>query len=281
MVEQLKSQIGRKLDRIEYAVFMSAVQPPRPLRQELRTLTNGSETKAGRLVAGLRIADTLVPGIASLLENKINGSRRLPFQNGSTLSFIDEGGDSLVYRLHEQDRVLKLQRVPEDLSLDELSCKVACLSDEHAFVDSLYREIPDLVPPESYLIMQDPFRLISSIGILQPYFSFFNDFFEDFTWEEMRSLTETYPCFKEQLVPFIDKTLCHYDRTSTSMDLGNGRNNLVVLWTSDGPRLKILDCHKKHTPELLAQYPGAEVDYFRHLAYLRFIQREVEYSHYV
>lgn len=159
---------------------------------------------------------------------------------------IGNGGQSRIYILASRNEkpswALKILR-PDNKSLTYEE-QIEELKSEYKKIKGIYKTIPDLIPPEYHLALNDPFEKDRpAAAILQPFINGrIKDLFSHFP-EELEKIKEEDPYFKDQLIEFLRVTLEHENRTGEIIDFLGSENVVVVDNKEKGHRLVMIDPH--------------------------------------
>jgi hypothetical protein len=122
--------------------------------------------------------------------------------------------------------------------------KAVYLKKERDEIARLYASVPDLVPKEHYIVMEDPFEKGRPAATVVEEFiaGEMTDVFY-LSPQTLRHMAEGNPNFKNQLVKFIEVTLQHEAEKHEVVDI-LGPKNLIVITAKDGSlQLVLLDPH--------------------------------------
>lgn len=175
-------------------------------------------------------------------------TERLPFDK-ELYDFegrIGDGGQSRVYLLKSkrddaQSWVIKTTR-PEKQGGDALAF-AKNLKAEHAHIEEVYRDVPELIPEQHIVVMNDPFFKGYDVATILQHFESgeITDLFS-LTQEMIADLMQRDEFFRNQLASFCRVTLAHHAEHDETIDL-LGKENVAVVKNRDVLRLKVLDLH--------------------------------------
>lgn len=159
---------------------------------------------------------------------------------------IGDGGQSRVYLLKGkqddvQSWVIKTTR-PEKQGENALAF-AKNLQAEHAYMEEVYRDVPELMPEQHILVMEDPFYKGYDVATILQHFEKgeIKDLFS-LTPTMITDLAKRDAFFKNQLLSFCQVTLAHEAEHGETIDL-LGKENVAVIMNHNIPRLKVLDLH--------------------------------------
>lgn len=193
-------------------------------------------------------AKNLPQCIEKLIVHFLYHTRDLPFDDElyNFEGYIGEGGQSRVYFLRSkrddvQSWVIKTTR-PEKQGEDALTF-AKNLQAEHAYVEEIYHSIPELMPEQHVLVMNDPFYKGYDVATILQHFEKgeITDIFS-LTQEAIAALMKQDEFFKNQLIAFCRLTLEYYAEHRETIDL-LGKENVSVVKNHGVLRLKVLDPH--------------------------------------
>lgn len=195
-----------------------------------------------------KISRHMPQSIQRFLDDTLYHERGLPFDT-ETYDFdgrIGSGGQSRVYLLQSKKEgvdSLALKVTRQRKQGEDPMPFVENLKKEYEHMREIYEDVPDIVPPQYFLLINDPFyKSYPAAAILQPFEKGeLKDFF-DLTGEEVALFAQSDDIFKKQVEGFCDVTLRHMEERGEIIDI-LGKRNVVVVKSRDGLRLKILDPH--------------------------------------
>ena len=114
-----------------------------------------------------------------------------------------------------------------------LAAQAADYRKEFERVKNIYKDIPDVVPGEAWLVARNV-RKFFGTGI--------RDLFTDISFEELKQLIAKEPGFADTIKKFTADSLNHEAQTGEVVDF-LGPKNLSVDRTEDSHRLILLDPH--------------------------------------
>ena len=234
------------------------------VEQVLRDKTTGSKKdlvkeiltgdgKYKKFLSFLRLLKSSVPdGLKipeDILKRLFYSSGNLPF-DPEKFKFdetnLGNGGQVRVYLLESKTEgpsvAIKVFR-PENKPSDPVRLATR-LKQERRDIESLYSSIPDLVPEEHYIVMEDPFKKgRAATTIIEEFIG--GKMFDIFSFspEELIRLATDNPILKNQLIKFIQITLQNESVNGEVVDI-LGPKNLIAVNIKDGSfRLVLLDPH--------------------------------------
>jgi uncharacterized ubiquitin-like protein YukD len=159
---------------------------------------------------------------------------------------IDRGAEARLYLLQSKDidkksLALKVYKpVKQKLNIEE---QAKALRQEVKEAKTVYSQVPDLIPDEHYLIMEDPFmKGKKAVALVEEFYGRnLKDVFS-YSVNQLAKLAEAEPEFKKHLLNFIDSTVSFSEQTRKVIDIV-GENNLVLVETKQGTALRLVDPH--------------------------------------
>lgn len=232
-------------------------------KQELMKKMWTGKSKYERFVSLLRLIKDILPkSLTNIDESKLKDlfyyKKDLPF-NPKKYNFgerIGIGGQSRVYLLESQTKencswTIKIA-TPNIEGKTPLE-QVEAFKKEYEYIKKIYKEMPELIPLEHFLMIDDPYHRskFAAATILQPFVSGeIRDIF-DVKPEELKNMSQKNSFFKEQLEKFCSTTLDYAQENGEVIDL-LGPKNVSVVKSEEGERLVLLD------PHLIYSTPGPE-----------------------
>ncbi|MEX2028983.1 MAG: hypothetical protein WD963_00685 [Candidatus Paceibacterota bacterium] len=222
-------------------------------KRELLKESLVAEGKYKKFVSLLSMLKSLSPtkmGPAdSTLKRLFYHSENLPF-NPEKFRFeetnLGNGGQMRVYLLESKTNApsmaIKVPR-PENETLDAVKL-ITRLKQERESIEKLYSAIPDLVPQEHYIVMEDPFKKgRQAATIVEEFIG--GEMFDIFSFspEELHTLTKNDSSFKNQLIKFIQITLRNESTNGEVVDILGPKNIIAVKTQNNSYGLILLDPH--------------------------------------
>lgn len=212
-----------------------------------------AEAKYKRFISFLRLIKSSLPVNLKMADSTLKklfyDAKHLPF-DPKRFSFdetnLGNGGQVRVYLLEsktdEPSLALKVFRPENESSKPaELATK---LKKERNDIENLYSSVPNLVPEENYIVMEDPFKKKRPAAtIIEEFIS--GEIFDIFSFSplELSKLAKDNPMLKNQLTKFIQVTLQNESVNGEVVDI-LGPKNLIAVNIKDGSyRLILLDPH--------------------------------------
>lgn len=235
-------------------VFIRDQDEPHDLdKWELLEKIWSADSKYEKFVSLLRIAKDVLPESLTdfdreKLKDFLYSLKELPF-NPEKFNFesLDDGGQSKVFLLEtrEDDRqsfVLKILMPDKDRR--KPMEQVENLRKEYEFIKELYKEVPDLIPNEYFLMLSDPMNKNRvAPAMIQPFLGKeMKDFFS-LSVNDLRRGAKIDPVFEKQIKEFSRITLDHERKTRGIVDFFGPKNISVIKKNGGKERLILLDPH--------------------------------------
>lgn len=241
---------------------------------------------AERISTAFKFINELLPQnekIKRLMNRIFEDPKELPFdmERFSFRGRIGSSSECEVLLLESRENglpsyVLKIQKRD---SRDNLDDEVRTLNQEkreYEDIQKLYGAIPDFIPKEFSLIVQNPSKYIkeSRIALVQQFQGFdLRDFFDDLSEGEILRLCKQDPKFLTNLRSFLDITQKTLDEQGMIIDIF-GQKNLVVARDGNKFKLMFLDRHLFYMKDDKESWDKVNADSF--VAYLRHLKRSLD-----
>jgi hypothetical protein len=215
------------------------------------------------------------PRLALQIRESLVRAETLAFSAYGRPELLGYGAGSTVYRLRAEDgtgdtvlKVLRrsLGRDPAAVVLDAREAQAA-----YRRMATLYAGA-DIVMPTRYLVLQAPLLGRPAAACLQPCLPRgIRDLF-DFTDDELIDLLRQDPILAAQFCLFVRRTVQSVRGTHSCVDLV-GHNNVLILPTPEGRRMRLIDFGVMRLDDLLTRRPALAREVRRRLSRLARIQR--------
>ena len=244
------------IPRIKNAVeqtFIKDQDEPHDLnRRELLEKIWSADSKYEKFVSLLRIVKDVLPeSLTDFDREKIKdflySLKKLPFKPEKfNIESLDNGGQSKVFLLEAregdgQSFVLKIL-MPDNDGREPME-QVENLRKEYECVKEPYKEVPNLIPDEYFLILSDPTNKNRvAPAMIQPFLGKeMKDFFS-LSADNLFREAKIYPVFENQIKKFSRITFDRERETGEVIDI-LGPKNISVIKSGDQKRLVLLDPH--------------------------------------
>ncbi len=206
----------------------------------IQTITSSHFPRYLRLRAGINLIGSLLPDLEEHLVTRFQRTKNVPLKG--TLELIDGGGDADIFKQGNKagPNAIKIQRESLGLTQDEIIELVAKRRREYGELCSFFEDVPGLIMPETYIILNAPFLGLSAYAIVQPFVEEkLRCFFNDLTEAELINRIQSDPYLSLQFAGFarrVNQILEH----NRYLDL-LGQNNLSIVEGGGGSRLILVD----------------------------------------
>lgn len=250
--EKIKHYAYRTKTVLEEALIDDRKKPHELSNKELLDKALRGSSKYEKILSFLRLAKNIIPEqiinvCGNKLENRLYFQKTLPF-NPEKYKFkerIGKGGGCRVYLLESQTKdqpSLVVKILVPDVDGKTIIESINACGVDYEYMKNVYREIPETILPEQFVIIDDPFqRGVSAAGTsLQPFMAGkIKDIF-DFKQEELKEISAKNPVFKEQLAKFCSITQENFQKEHKALDF-LGKDNVVIVSSEEGEKLIVLD----------------------------------------
>lgn len=242
-------------------IFVNESDKEFDLSSNLATLVDSSHCRYARTLAGLRIAAHYLPGFA---RQKIKmsldyTSENLPFDTEKYhfSGYLTEGWINKIFLLESltdksPSYVMKVNKFSigiKTLNNKQIFDEAQKQKNEYEEINKAYKDIPDLIPQELYIVANSPHRGMPASIMLQPFIGDkLRDIFDDIEKEELQYLLQSNTEFRNQLTNFLKITKENPKLLSKNIDI-LGAKNLSVIGEKGKERLIFLDPHYAHTDD--------------------------------
>ncbi|NLG98886.1 MAG: hypothetical protein GX491_16140 [Chloroflexi bacterium] len=272
MKDRALSKLGWMYKSLDAVMTASLLKGARK-KDLLRSVVRRKSTKYARISSFVSLLDSILPGTALGFANALYGLDRFPVK-GYQISLLGFGSGATVFLLeNERERkVLKTFR----RSLGKPLRTVLQVAKEYRqkYCENVrwFNNRYEVVVPSAYLILHGPLLGATAAAVLQPYIEGRKmDLFEDFTEDEAVQLGQSDPIFRLQLLDFSQQLFAMLREKEVCFDLV-GRENLMLVETREGIRLKIADMGVFNVAAVRENSPALYRRFQEHLARLRAIQ---------
>jgi hypothetical protein len=219
--------------------------------------------------------ESLLPKSVARARKALIRDGRLPLSGYRAPETLGYGAACTVFRLSarggyggaRQDVVLKVVRSSLGRGARAALAAGRAARERYQRMTRLY-EGGDLVLHTSFLVAHAPLLGRPATVTIQPRIDrSARDFFLDFTDRQLLTAVRTNPGFAQQLRLFVTRTLESVRTSGRCLDLV-GRGNVVVVASSDGPRIKIIDFGEIDLAEWARSKPNEEREARRRIARL-------------
>lgn len=215
------------------------------------------QSKSERTRNFFKLLKSFVPEKFRPSQNTLNeffyDSSQLPFDTENydfSETSIARGAQAKLYLLESKDVTKKsialkvYKPLREKVDVEE---HAKILRGEVEKAKTIYSSMPELVPDEHYLIMEDPFMKGSkAVALIEEFYGKdIQDFFA-YDTEKLKKEVSQDPELKKFILQFIEITLKHLDETGELVDI-IGDKNLVLAKTDKGRSMRLLDPHNFHS----------------------------------
>lgn len=258
------------------------------LTELLSVAANSKESKYKRAVALLSLIRNLLPLTENSKKNLeiFRNIDELPISS-QAYNFKDKigsGGENNVYLLESREPekrasiVLKINHLLHG-DADKLAEEAKIYKQEYERVKDIYKDVPGVVPEETFMIARDVRKFLSKKGrpaivAMQKFFGTeVHDLFNEISYEELKRLMAREPEFADTLKKFAFDSLRHEEKTGEVIDF-LGPKNLSVVKIGQTHRLVLLDPHVFYS----THSGNKEIDERLHkdLEYLKVLTQETE-----
>jgi len=140
--------------------------------------------------------------------------------------------------------VLKINRISfRNQNINSLLQTAKKEKEEYEEIKEIYKDMPDLIPNEEYIIINGLKNNKIAVAMLQPYQDEnLRDIFQIQENDMLLSLIQKNKNLREQVKKFTDISLSRDDIVGREIDI-LGRNNLAIVGNEGEERLILLDPH--------------------------------------
>jgi len=223
------------------AVLTAHLRAPQPPAANLKTIFQLRGANYHRVAAVVNLLDGIRPGLAQRLSKRLVRLESFPLA-GYRVSPLAYGSGATVFLLkngHEA-KVLKFYR----RSLAQTSAQALEIGREfqakHRRLKNWFNRTTEIVIPSDFLVLHSPLLGVHSAALIQPYIAEKKKDLFDYSDGELVALAQQHPLFGRQLEQFIEQILFVFKYENVCFDMA-GYENLMVVATAEGPRLKIAD----------------------------------------
>lgn len=252
----LKKGLDYYTPRIKNAVEQTLVkdqnEPHNLSKGELLEIIWSADSKYEKFVSLLRILKDVLPKSLTDIEREklkdfLYSLKELPFNPEKfNLESLDNGGQSKVFLLEakendKQSFVLKII-MPDKDGKDPMD-QIKLFKAEYEYLKELYKDVPDLIPEEYFLLLRDPQQKNRTApALIQPFMGKdIKDFF-DFTTTDLKDRYFENPKLREQIESFSGITIEHERKTGEVIDM-LGPKNVCLTKNNGAEKLTLLDPH--------------------------------------
>jgi O-antigen ligase len=240
-----------------------------------RRVNPAGRSHYARVQAFASALDARFPNFVFRLRKRLIRADRLPLVGYRGPETLGYGAGCTVFRLPartasgdgRRDVVLKVLR--KTLGRGPDNALAACRESRERYqrLSRLYSG-GELILTTSFMVVHSPLLGQPATVTIQPRIDrSARDFFLDVSDRELLAAIRAHPRFADQLRIFVSRAVESVRTTGRCLDLV-GRGNVVVVTTSDGPRMKIIDFGEINLSEWARSKPRAEREVRRRIARL-------------
>jgi len=252
--EKIQHYTYRAKTAMEESLIDDEKHPHNLSNGELLNKIFSGKSKYEKILSFLRLAKNILPEkIANICSDKLKSGlyseKPMPF-NPEKYKFkekIGKGGGCRVYLLESQIKdqpswVAKILMPSAEGKTPTESLKN--YRQDYEYIRNIYREIPEIILPEHFVIISDPFKkgVSAAAANLQPFMSGeIKDIFR-FKPGELKDLSDKSPVFRNQLKKFCSISLENFHKDKKALDF-LGEDNVVIVRNEEEEKLIVLDPH--------------------------------------
>lgn len=264
MAEKVSGLLGLGIRAVD--TFSVAPLSPNTQRGHLfRTITCSREAKRNRLIAGVQLVDSVIPGFNTWMARTVTDTSKFPASFPSEIpSFA--GGENTIFSLFETEdapvpkAVLKVNRATIGLPPLELTRIARKIREEYEAIREWYKPVTHFVPEEYMIILHSHLLGAPAVGTIQAYIpGDFRGVFEDFTTEELLYFLHDNSQLANRFYKFGERFLSQWYDTGTCIDI-LGPNNVSIVKPEDQGRLLLVDPHVVLSYDALKGHKGNPVE---------------------
>lgn len=228
--------------KLFYAVLIAPLHPAQSTSDQPQPAVFREESTYARTILGIKWIDRMIPGAVRRLSRWMYKNNRFPWAP-IDIDLIAFGSGAAVFKLSwkDGDRVLRIYRRSLGKSRRGLLEIAQYYQQNYKTVLSWYGNVPDLVLPMDFVVLQG-LPLIGPVAAsLQPYVhGSRQDLFEDFSDQQLLELLAANDRVRESFRYFVEQTVRQWDGRKMCYDF-IGRENLMLVQQAGEYRLHIVD----------------------------------------
>lgn len=256
----------RMLDRIDELASRyvykacDAVMTADVAAQPSTTSPRGHVSRYRRVHDLAAAAKRRAPALMAFASRRLQRFADLPVPP-SRVELLSFGSGSTVFLLHHHEPAGGASTTVLKVLRRSLGRRTPVLLQQMQEYQARYRQVCAwydglaLIVPLYHLILNGPVLGLRCVAVLQPYVGgVTRDFFEHGSDEATLALVRRHPVLREQFCGFAERTLAVVRARGLLVDIV-GRDNLLVVPGSDGPRLQLIDYGVLVLPQVQVHSP--------------------------
>ena len=252
------------VSKISYAVLLSPLQVQQLTAAQLPSTLFLKKSNYRRISSILRLINSVIPGFAHRSSRWLYRNNQFPWAPVDN-ELIACGTGAAVFKLNWKSgaKVLRIYQKSIGKLPNRLLEIATYYKSNFETMLSWYGNAMDLVLPMEFMVLQGMPLVGPVAASLQPYvYGQKQDFFDDFSDDELLQLLERNCCVREQFLIFAKQTLHQWEERKQCFDF-LGRENLMLVNQGGDYKLHIVDVgifKFDSLPEILGDdYPGTMV----------------------